>query len=483
MSITDVEVEFLAATDAAPEVKHWVDSADPIHDGVFMDEVVDDYGFGMVSKIVSLEDDPDAPVMTFRYFVLSTLLSMFAGCLGQIYYFKPQTLVVSTLFLLLFGYFGGKLMEAILPRGILNPCKFNIKEHALITITATAAGIAALGTELIAVEYLFYNNKLSHIIGILLVLSSQLIGYGFAGLFRQVLVYPSQNYYPGLLAQVSLYENLHRGEGINKQMTRYFFTIVGCIFLWEWLPNWIAPSLIGISVICLSTQHKKSTLITNLFGGVNNNEGLGLFAICFDWNNIGSFTMTWPWVTQVNYLIGVGVCCIMMPALYYGDVWNALDYPFIGQSLYYPNGTQYDQTLILDSNNNLNETALAIQGLPGLAASNAFFYFGANLSVTAGLMHIFLYHYEEVRAGVKNTFGKAEDCTNRDPYYQLMLKYTEAPLWWYLAVLAVFTAVGLIVTNVTASDLNWNFFIIATLLSSIVVFISGYILSTTGVLH
>ncbi|KAJ3061784.1 hypothetical protein HDU98_002331, partial [Podochytrium sp. JEL0797] len=62
----------------------------------------------------------------------------------------------------------------------------------------------------------------------------------------------------------------------------------------------------------------------------------------------------------------------------------------------------------------------------------------------------------------------------------LMLKYPEAPLWWYLAVLAVFTAVGLIVTNVTASGLNWYFFIIAMLLSSILVFISGYILSTTG---
>ncbi|ORY38674.1 OPT superfamily oligopeptide transporter, partial [Rhizoclosmatium globosum] len=434
----------------------------------------------MVSKIVSLEDDPNAPVLTFRYFVLSLLLSVFAGTLGQLYYFKPQTLVVSTLFLLLFGYFGGLLLQNIMPTGILNPGKFNIKEHVLVTITASAAGISALASQLIAVEYLYYNNLLPHWVGILLVLSSQLIGYGFAGIFRHVLVYPGKNYYPALLAQVSLYENLHKGDGISRQMTRYFFTVVGCIFLWEWLPNWIAPTLIGVSVICLSTQHMKSSLITNLFGGINNNEGQGMFSICFDWNNIQSNTMTWPWVTQVNYLIGVGLCCLINPLLYYYNVWDSRSLAFMGEGIYNPDGSVYNQTLILDENNYLNRTAYLEQGEPLLTATNAFYFFGCNLSVTAGLMHVFLWHREDVVAGFKNIVVRNEDSSNEDPYYLLMQKYKEAPLWWYLGILAIFGAVGLVVTNASNSQLEWYYFLAAMALSCVLVFVVGFIVSTTG---
>ncbi|KAI8829648.1 peptide transporter MTD1 [Chytriomyces cf. hyalinus JEL632] len=459
-----------------------LDDEAPKDDLDLSNEIVDDYGVGMVANIVSLEDDPDTPVLTFRYFVLSLLLSMFAGTLGQIYYFKPQTLVVSTLFLQLFGYFGGVLMAKILPIGtIFNPDgKFNKKEHALITVTASTAATAALATELVAVEYLYYDNLLPHWIGILLVLSSQLIGYGFAGLFRETLVYPRATYYPSLLAQVSLYENLHSGAGISKHMTKYFFTIVAVIFVYEWLPNWIAPSLIGFSIICITTGSQKNPVLTNIFGGINNNEGMGMFAFCFDWNNISSNTLTWPWVTQVNYMIGVACCCIFMPFLYYTNTWNAKTFPFMGQSLYDNQGNDYDQTLILDANHNLNNTALQELGVPFLASSNAWYYLGSNLSVTAGVVHILLYHWKELVEGFKNTFSKKGESTNTDPYYTVMLKYNEVPMWWYLTVLGVFFGVGLFITQYNKSGLDWYFFIIALCLSAFFIFLCGFISATTG---
>ena len=49
--------------------------------------------------------------------------------LAQIYYFKPQTLLVSTLFLLVLSYWFGNAMAMLIPsRGIfrlLNPGPFN----------------------------------------------------------------------------------------------------------------------------------------------------------------------------------------------------------------------------------------------------------------------------------------------------------------------------------------------------------------------
>jgi hypothetical protein len=53
-------------------------------------------------------------------------LSAFGGALGTIYYFKPQTLSVSTIFLGVISYVLGELMARILPRRgwlgkLLNP--------------------------------------------------------------------------------------------------------------------------------------------------------------------------------------------------------------------------------------------------------------------------------------------------------------------------------------------------------------------------
>jgi hypothetical protein len=55
------------------------------------------------------------------------------------------------------------------------------------------------------------------------------------------------------------------------------------------------------------------------------------------------------------------------------NAWNAARFPFLSQDLFYENGTQYDQTLILNADYSLNETALAEQGLPWYAASNALY--------------------------------------------------------------------------------------------------------------
>jgi hypothetical protein len=52
-------------------------------------------------------------------------LSAFGGALGTIYYFKPQTLSVSTIFLGVISYVLGELMARLIPRWgplkLLNP--------------------------------------------------------------------------------------------------------------------------------------------------------------------------------------------------------------------------------------------------------------------------------------------------------------------------------------------------------------------------
>lgn len=121
----------------------------------------------------AFSDDPDMPVLTFRMFFLGLGFSAFgygsdyspilfasfivfqtpfSAVLAQLYWFKPQSLLVSqgmcsngllspaqsptnalTGFLLIVTYFVGKAWEKVIPsKGLLkwiNPGSFNIKEH------------------------------------------------------------------------------------------------------------------------------------------------------------------------------------------------------------------------------------------------------------------------------------------------------------------------------------------------------------------
>lgn len=57
----------------------------------------------------------------------------------------------------------------------------------------------------------------------------------------------------------------------------------------EWFPAYIFPWLNAVSIPCLAamkTTGPKAAVLTNLFGGSINNEGLGLFSLSFDWQYV-----------------------------------------------------------------------------------------------------------------------------------------------------------------------------------------------------
>jgi hypothetical protein len=58
-------------------------------------ETASDYAL----RLLSLEDDTTLPVFTFRMWFLGLGLSCFGAVLGQLFYFRPQTISVSQLFL------------------------------------------------------------------------------------------------------------------------------------------------------------------------------------------------------------------------------------------------------------------------------------------------------------------------------------------------------------------------------------------------
>ncbi|KAI0732700.1 OPT oligopeptide transporter [Fomitopsis betulina] len=388
-------------------------------------------------KVLSARDDPELQAVTFRTLFLGFGFSAFGAVLAQIYYFKPQTLNVSTLLLLILSYWIGNGLHAIIPtKGWwrwLNPGPFNIKEHTAIIIMSSTAATSAVAIQVISVQNLYYNNDMNPGIAIFTLIGSQLIGYGYAGLLSEALVRPTKCFWPANIYIANLFQALHYDRQMTSKRVRLFWIVFAVMFCWEIIPEWIFPVLTGISVFCLADN--KSSVVRNVFGGASNNEGMGLLALCLDWNLIGSACLWSPLWLQLNQDIGICFSYILMAAVYYGNIWNAKDFPFESQDIFAENGSVYNQTALL-SNGKFNATKYEELGPAYFSATNALYLITSNLSLGALVTHIALYHWSDLKPFILslNPWNKTEYLVH-DAHWEKMKVYKQIPRWWYLAIL------------------------------------------------
>jgi hypothetical protein len=84
---------------------------------------------------------------------------------------------------------------------------------------------------------------------------------------------------------------LHFDTAANGKRVKLFWTAFAGMFAYEVLPAYMFPLLNGVNIFCLASQHASQKVVdgfTNLFGGADGNEGLGLLSLSFDWQYIGS---------------------------------------------------------------------------------------------------------------------------------------------------------------------------------------------------
>ncbi|KAF7312525.1 OPT oligopeptide transporter [Mycena indigotica] len=476
----------------------------------------------IATHVIMVEDDESLNPWTVRAFVLGLGLSAFGGVLAEIYYFKPQTVLVSTMFLAIIAFIIGKAMEmipAVGPLRYLNPHPWNKKENAMVVIMASAAANSALATEVLAVQRLFYNLTPNPGASIFLLFSSQLAGYGIGGLFRHVLLYPSKMLYPGVIPLISMLDALFKDAKEAAKKKRLFWIAFAVIFFWEILPEWMFPLLTGFSIFCLANPRSQD--FTRIFGGSNGNEGLGLLSICFDWQYIsaGYNPMAIPLKAQFSNFIGYVLCMVVFVAVYYNNIWNAKTFPFVNlfhsgveviteyfqlsQELFYANGSLYDQLLILDENLEVDPTLLAQQGLPFYASTWVVQLLVTNLGMAATFTHLLLWNRSDLRAawswatpsalkaswatfnwrfwqedGMRNVPSKDDDTV--DPHYREMLKYPDAPNSWYFVTLLISIIIALVLIYKTDSTLPWWGLLVSLLLGTISIIFFGALYAITG---
>ncbi|KAF9124890.1 hypothetical protein BGW39_007825 [Mortierella sp. 14UC] len=428
-----------------------------------------------VRLVVPLTDNPDLVCITFRFWVLSLLFSMMGSVIYQYYYFRVASGTFSIYFVNLASYALGTTMAKILPNKSisigsysmsLNPGPFNIKEHALIGIAVSTAATSAYAIDILTVTDLFLKHRISTLGSFILIFTTQCLGYGMAGVLRKYLVYPAEMVWWTNLVQVVFYNAMHNTDEFkSKKMIRgwsymkYFWIFCFGMFVWQFLPQFLAPILGFISWICWIKP-----LDYNMWGIFSTYSGGGVLGFSLDWTSIGGSTMWLPLSAQLCNLGGVVVSYwIMLPIFWALNIWDMKTFGRpLTPSLFFSNGTRFRVQEYLNPDYSLNEELYQAAGDTAMMTPMyALEFFYAFVALTACLSHVFWFHGGTILKSWREAVGHKDE----DVHAKLMRVYPEIPQLWYAGFYVVMFGLSVMASEVYGLQIPWWGMIVACLLA------------------
>jgi OPT family small oligopeptide transporter len=375
---------------------------------------------------------------------------------------RNPSIAITTYVVQLVAYPMGLLWDVVMPDrqfvtfGIkwnLKPGSFNKKEHTVIVVMANAAyaGGSIYATDTLLAQIVFYKQNFGWGFQILFALTTQMLGYGLAGISRRFLVWPAAAIWPSNLVNASLFTALHDHSASDPLKTNgwrigryrlFLYVFIGG-FIWYFFPGWIFQ---GLSYFVFPTWIAPNNVVVNqLFGG---DTGLGLIPITFDWTVVTGYLyspMIPPWFATANTLIGL-LLFVIIPALgiHYSGAWYSDYFPMQDSSSYDNTGSTYNVSKIL-TNYQFDEAKYQAYSPIFLSTNFALCYGISFAAIAAVVVHTALYHGQEIV-----TKWKAARNQEDDVHMRLMKKYDDAPDWWYVAVFVLMVALSF----VTVSLLN-----------------------------
>ncbi|RCV26319.1 hypothetical protein SETIT_5G235800v2 [Setaria italica] len=430
-----------------------------------------------VRMTVPATDDPTLPVWTFRMWTLGLLSCVLMSFLNQFFSYRTEPIIVTQVTVqvasLPLGHFLARVLPtrkfkapALLGGGewSLNPGPFNMKEHVLISIFANAGCAfgngSAYAVMIVDIIRAFYRRSISFFAAWLLITTTQVLGYGWAGLMRKYVVEPAHMWWPGTLVQVSLFRALHEkeddqrvAEGGGPRRTsraKFFLVALACSFLWYAVPGYLFPTLTSVSWVCWIFS--KSVTAQQLGSGM---RGLGLGAFTLDWTAVSSFLfspLVSPFFATANILAGfVLFMYVIVPAAYWGlDLYNARRFPIFSSHLFMFNGTGYDINAIVNDRFEIDMDAYQQRGRINMSTLFALTYGLSFAAIAATVTHVALFHSKEIYRRFR-----ASQKDKPDIHTRLMKKnYEDAPGWWFYSLLVLSVAVSLILCTVLKEEVQ-----------------------------
>ena len=140
--------------------------------------------------------DEDLPCDTFRAWTIGLFLVLIGASMNTIFSLRAPSIGLGVLIAQVIAWPMGHTWAKVMPSrqfstfGIvwdLNPGPFNIKEHSIIVVMASVSFSVAYATDIILAQLIFYKQNFGVVFQIMLVISTQSIGYGIAGIMRKFL--------------------------------------------------------------------------------------------------------------------------------------------------------------------------------------------------------------------------------------------------------------------------------------------------------
>ncbi|XP_030443443.2 oligopeptide transporter 4-like [Syzygium oleosum] len=407
-----------------------------------------------VRLTVTNADDPSLPVWTFRMWFLGLLSCGLLSFLNQFFAYRTEPLVITQITVQVATLPIGRFMAVALPEAkfripglgprlfSLNPGPFNMKEHVLISIFANAGSAfgsgSAYGVGIVNIIKAFYHRGISFFAGWLLIITTQVLGYGWAGLLRKYVVEPAHMWWPATLVQVSLFRALHEREEQRMSRAKFFLIALICSFSWYAVPGYLFSTLTNISWVCWAFSN--SVTAQQIGSGM---QGLGLGALTLDWTAVASFLFSpliCPFFAIVNVFAGYAlIIYVVIPIAYWGfNLYSANIFPIFSSHLFTVQGERYNITAIVNDKFELDIPKYEEQGQIHLSMFFALTYGFGFATIASTLTHVAFFYgreiYERYRASHK---GKA------DIHTKLMRRYKDIPSWWFHLLLVVTLVVSL----------------------------------------
>lgn len=375
--------------------------------------------------------------------------------------------------------------------------RWNEKEHACVYISSNVSFGFAFATDVIVEQTKFYKQDLSIIYQLALTVSTQILGYSFAGLTRRYLVRPPSMIWPATLQSTAMFTTMHKSEnkianGWRITRWRFFLIVFFFAFAWYFLPGLLFPALSYFSVITWFAP--QNVVVANLFG---TSSGLGMFPITFDWAQIayiGSPLLT-PWWAAANVVTGlVVIMWIVAPIMYYKNALFSAFLPMLSSSVFDNAGKPYDVSRILTPDFLFDGEKYEAYSKVYLPITYALAYGVQFAGLSALVTHTACWYgpeiwrvsqqtvkpkasdepalYKPIKARDRRQTSKtlpghtergssAEDVgietsmQAEDVHSRLMQHYEDVPISWYLATFLAMLAIGIFVVEYYPVYLPW----------------------------
>ncbi|KAJ5834260.1 hypothetical protein N7447_000286 [Penicillium robsamsonii] len=397
--------------------------------------------------------------------------------------------------------------------------RWNEKEHACVYISSNVSFGFAFATDVIVEQHKFYNQDVPIMYQLLLIISTQVLGYAFAGLTRRFLVRPSAMIWPGTLMSTAMFSTMHKS--VNKRangwsISRYkFFVVVWAgAFLWYFVPGLLMPALSYFNVITWLAP--KNVVISNLFGVAS---GLGMFPLTFDWAQIayiGSPLLT-PWWAAANIVTGlVVVIWVVAPILYYKNTLFSAYMPIVSTAVFDNTGRPYNVSRILTADFLFDEKAYQDYSPVYLPITYVLSYGVQFAALTSLVTHTICWYGKDIWQQTRKAFEERREVPDMETYQplrrsndtvrqsydiprtsshepsqeiplggddvhcRLMRRYKDAPLTWYLLVFISMLATAIFTVEYYPTHLPWYGLLLALGITCVFFIPVGIIMAVTN---